>query len=46
MRNKDTRKKNCLECGVLNLECGLPFTIHIHDEASNSNGFGIQHLGK
>jgi hypothetical protein len=24
-------EKNRFECGMLNLECALPFTIHIHD---------------
>jgi hypothetical protein len=28
---KNTRIKNCFKCGMLNLECALPFTIHIHD---------------
>jgi hypothetical protein len=28
-------KKTSSECGMLNFECALPFTIHIHDGSGN-----------
>ncbi len=33
-----SKDKICFECGMVNLECCQPFTIHIHDRRANLNG--------
>ncbi len=44
LTNRRRGVKNCLKCGMLNLERVKPFTPTFMIEVENLNGFGIKRL--